>query len=784
LKNSFIPRIREILSSSKYEPLNKSELAKALRIRLKERAAFRDALAELENAGEIECGRKSRYRLVAKSVRSKIPSLIGTIQFSRDRKRQSALFLPEEGAVVPGFAPGEKPKIFIPGRLTGTALDGDKVEVHLVAPEPPRWQKPAVHHRGAPPRSASGPISRGKTAFPSDAEPHAKVVRIIERSRTRIVGRFYSKGTRATIVPEDGRLPTSFRLLKFLPEAKQGDIVVADFTGWDSPNSLPTAEMREVLGREDDPGVDILSIIHRYGLPTTFPESVLREAEAIPETIDEAEIARREDWREREVFTIDPEDAKDFDDAICVTERPDGSWELAVHIADVSHYVKPGTALDREARKRGNSVYLADRVLPMLPEKLSNGVCSLKPGVERLTHAAILEFDAAGKQKSARFVSAVIRSHRRYSYEEAFARMKLDAAGIAAIPEEKERGLVEHLQRAWRLGGMLRRKRFANGALDLEFAEVRVVLDERGRAVGVKRSEYDESHQLIEEFMLAANEAVAYETKNAPVPSVYRIHEDPDPGKLQEFAEKARAFGHRLGDVSNRSELQKLLAGIRGKLEEHSLKIALLKSLRRAAYSKDPVGHYGLSKVNYTHFTSPIRRYADLLVHRALRRLLSRRHAPTAPEKADPTPNEGEIGQIAEHISRTERIAADAETDTQRLKLIEYLESVAMSDETTVFEATVFEVKAIGAFAELDGLFVKGLIRKDTLPPWEEYFFDRGREEFRSRTGAPVIGVGQRLKVRLYRVDRSRGFIDFVPVTEGGRQRKKTRRDREREEEG
>jgi len=778
LKNPFIPRIRGLLAEPGYEPLNKSELAKALGIRTNQRAAFRDALSELETTGVVECGRKSRYRLIARGAKAKVAAFTGTIQFSRDRKRESAVFLPDDAASIPGFRAGDRPRLFVPGRLSGTALDGDKVEVHLVAPEPPRWQRNAKRHRGVPPRSATGPGTKGKHPFPPDVEPHAKVVRVLERSRSRIVGRFYCKGTRATVVPEDGRLPTSFRLLRVLPEAKPGDIIVAEFTGWDSPHNLPTAEMLEVLGREDDPGVDILSIIHRYGLPVEFPAPVLAEAEAIPETVSVEEIARREDWREREVFTIDPEDAKDFDDAICVTERPDGTWELAVHIADVSHYVKPGTALDREARKRGNSVYLADRVLPMLPEKLSNGVCSLKPGVERLTHAAILEFDAGGKKKSSRFVSAVIRSHRRYSYEEAFARMKLDAAGIAAISEEKERGLVEHLHRAWRLAAILREKRFANGALDLEFAEVRVVIDERGRAVGVKRSEYDESHQLIEEFMLAANEAVAYETKNAPVPSVYRIHEDPDPAKLGEFAEKARAFGHRVGDVTNRAELQKLLRNVRGRLEEHSLKIALLKSLRRAAYSKDPVGHYGLAKVNYTHFTSPIRRYADLLVHRALRRLLSRRHAPTAPEKADPTPNEGEIGQIAEHISRTERIAADAETDTQRLKLIEYLESVAMSDEETVFDATVFEVKAIGAFAELDGLFVKGMIRKDTLPPWEEYFFDRGREEFRSRTGAPVIGVGQRLKVRLYRVDRGRGFIDFVPVSEGGRKRKKTRRER------
>ena len=767
------------MSKPDYEPLNKSELVRALRVRTQQRAAFRNALAELENAGEVELGRKSRYRLVSRSVRSKVPAYTGTIQFSRDRKRQSAVFLPDDPESIPGFGSGERPRLFVPGRFAGTALDGDRVEVHLVAPEPPRWHRHAGRHRGAPSRSAGGPGRKGNAAIPPGVEPHAKVVRVIERGRTRIVGRFYSKGTRATVVPDDGRLPTSFRLLRTLPEAKPGDIVVAEFTGWDSPHSMPTAAMIEVLGRENDPGVDILSIIHRYSLPTEFPDAVLREAESIPETIDEAEISRREDWREREVFTIDPEDARDFDDAICVTEHPDGSWELAVHIADVSHYVKPGTALDREARKRGNSVYLADRVLPMLPEKLSNGVCSLKPGVDRLTHAAILEFSAEGKARSARFVSAVIRSHRRYTYEEAYALMKLDGKGIEALSEAKEQALATHLHRAWKLASRLRERRFANGALDLEFAEVRAVIDEQGRAVGIKRSEYDESHQLIEEFMLAANEAVAYETKNAPVPSIYRIHEDPDPGKLEEFSEQARAFGHQVGDVSHRPELQKLLRNIRGKLEEHSLKIALLKSLRRAAYSKDPVGHYGLAKVNYTHFTSPIRRYADLVVHRALRRLLSRRRAPTAPEKPDPTPGETEMGQISEHISRTERIAADAETDTQRLKIIEYLESLCINDEDIVFDAIVFEVKAIGAFAELDGLYVKGLIRKDTLPPWEEYFFDRGRQEFRGRSGAPVIGVGQRLKVRLYRVDRERGFVDFVPATEGGRKRQKSRREKE-----
>ncbi len=754
-----------------YEPLNKAELAKVLRIASHQRSAFRDALTELEASGELNRGKKSRYRLASRHKRARLESFAGTISFSRDRKRQSAFFIPDDPQAHAAFRAMDRPRIFVPGRETGTALDGDKVEVHLVKTEPPPWHRHSTRSRG------KGKGSTGKGRPENEAEIHARVIRVTERTRTRIVGRFYSKGSRTTVVPEDGRLPTSFRLTRTLPEANQGDIVVAEFTGWDSPHNPPTAAMIEVLGRDTDPGVDILAVIHRYALPLEFPEAVLREAEAIPETIADEEIARREDWREREVFTIDPADARDFDDAICVTEHPDGSWELAVHIADVAHYVRPGSALDREAGKRGNSVYLADRVLPMLPEKLSNGVCSLKPGVDRLTHAAILTFDPWGKRTGARFVSAVIHSHRRYSYEEAYQLMKLDEGAVASLKEEKERGLVRHLHRAWRLAAMLREKRFANGGLDLEFAEVKVVLNEEGRAVGVKRSEYDESHQLIEEFMLAANEAVAYETKNAPAPSLYRIHEDPDPGKLQEFAEQARAFGHVVGDVSHRPELQKLLGNLRGKLEEHSLKIALLKSLRRAEYSPEPIGHYGLAKVNYTHFTSPIRRYADLIVHRALRRILSRRHAPTAPEVADRTPSVPEMAAIAGHISRTERIAAEAETDTQRLKMIEYLEYLcdSDSDEETVFDATIFEVMPVGALAELDLLMVKGMIRKDDLPPREEYFFDRGRSEFRSRAGAPPLGVGARIRVRLHRVNKSRGFIDFVPVTENSRSGKKRR---------
>ncbi|MEM6278409.1 MAG: ribonuclease R, partial [Verrucomicrobiota bacterium] len=744
----FTTALRDYVSKEGYRPQNKSELARALEVSPKERAQFREAIAALEKEGVLVRGRKGRYERPDSRAKGKV--LSGRIEWSPDRKRRSLYFIPDDPGSHGAFRDREKSQLYVPARFSGMALHGDLVEVEIVKGDPPRWHQYANRNR------------QGKK-FEND-NWQARVLRVTRRSDRGIVGIFHGKGSRLSLSPEDRRFPPSFQLVNQLPEARPGDIVVAEFHEWREPSLLPMATMVKVLGREDAPGVDILKVIHRYGLPLEFSDAVQREAEIIEEEIDPAERDHREDWRDREVFTIDPEDAKDFDDAICVTELEDGNLELAVHIADVSHYVKSGSELDREARRRGNSVYLADRVIPMLPEKLSKGLCSLKPDVERLTHAAILIFTPDGEMKSSRFASCLIRSHWRYTYEEAFATMNLDEAGIEALASEKDRSLAVHLKRAWKLASAMRQRRFREGALDLDFAEVRVVLDEKGRAVGVKRSVYDESHQLIEEFMLAANEAVARETKNAPAPSIYRIHEDPDPAKLEEFADLARSFGHRVGDVTHRPELQKLLAGIRGKLEEHSVKLALLKSLRRAAYSKDPLGHYGLSKTNYTHFTSPIRRYADLVVHRVLRKILSRRHEETAPERADKTPLVQEMSDIAQHISKTERIAADAEKETQQLKLIEYLERFCEEDPNHCFDATVTDVRAIGAFVELNEFLVKGLLRREDLPSADGYLFDRPRKQFKSRSGAVTLTAGQQVAVRLRRVDRVRGFVDFILI--------------------
>ncbi len=748
MNNDISQKLLNFLKRDDYRPLNKSEFARELDIAPDDRAELRKVLASLVESGDLELGKKNRY--VKPGAKSTGHTIQGIIRFSNHEKRFTAQFYPDLPEKVAVLKNTNSTSLYVTRKGAGTAMDGDLVSVKVIKKTPARWQR---HVK-----------SKREYDNSEDEEFDVVVVDILKRNLTNIVGIYTRRGHTASLEPEDKRLPPSFHLKEVLPIAKPGDMVVAEFLSWANTDRPPTARMTEVLGRPEDPGVDMLTVIHRYGLPLRFPNIVLSEAEVVDDSISREEIARREDWRSREVFTIDPEDARDFDDAISVTELPDG-WELAVHIADVSHYVASGSAIDKEARKRGNSVYLADRVIPMIPEKLSNGVCSLNPGMDRLTHAVIMTFDKKGNRTGARFVSAVINSCRRYTYEEAYTRLKLSSQAAAAFDDAHENKIVAHLRRAWILADVLRKKRFKEGCFDLDFPEVRVVLDANGIAFGVKKTEHDESHQLIEEFMLAANETVARELQMEPAPSIYRIHENPDPAKLNDFAELARTFGHKIGDPTQRSEIQKLTKAIKGKPEEQSLKLALLKSMMRAAYSKDPIGHFGLAKSNYCHFTSPIRRYADLIVHRALKKIMSRRKAPTAPLTPDATPTAAGMEEIASHISKTERTAADAERDSQQLKMIEYLENLLKDNANQTFIAMVTEVRPIGVFIELVDLMVKGMIRKIDLPSSDAYTFDKTKMKLVSVLNKKKsIGVTDLIEVKLIRIDKSRGFLDFTTV--------------------
>src|SRR5437868_6639701 len=565
-------QILSLLSRKDYRPLNKVEIAGKIGVSGRARVALRKTLRDLERAGEIARIRKDRYVLPAEAdlVTGKLSVHPAGYGFLTSEK------------------PGE-PDIFIAAENVGTAMHGDRV-IARISPEPP-----------------AGRI-KGRR--------EGRVIRILERAHETVVGTLQRSRNFYYVVPDDPRFVHDIYVRPVAVEedrqsrtgATVGDKVVVRLDDWQSRHVNPEGEIIEVLGPASAPGVDVLSIVRKYHLPTEFPREVLQQAERIPETIEALQLAGRDDLRDQFIVTIDPDDARDFDDAIHVEKLSNGGWQLGVHIADVAAYVEPGSALDREARRRGNSVYLPDRVIPMLPERLSNGVCSLKPEVDRLTHSVFIQFDKRGAAKSARFTRTVIRSAHRLTYKEAYA--------ILMSPPSDRLG--ERLHLAWELGALLRRKRFEHGALDLDFPEVKVWVDTHGQPTRLERVENDESHQLIEEFMLAANEAVARELKKRAIPTIYRVHENPDSEKLGEYREFALSFGYQVGDLTNRAELQRLLAEIGGKPEEQALKVGLLKSLKRASYDPQPLGHYGLAKTNYLHFTSPIRRYADLVVHRAL----------------------------------------------------------------------------------------------------------------------------------------------------------------------
>ena len=733
------PRITEqilaLLSRKDYQPLNKIEIARKLGVSGSARVAVRRTLRNLERAGEIARIRKDRYVLPAEAdlVTGKL-------------------------SVHPagyGFLTSEKPSesdVFIAAENVGTAMHGDRV-VARISPEPP-----------------AGRI-KGRR--------EGRVIRILERAHDTVVGTLQRSQNFYYVVPDDPRFVHDIYVRPVAVEEDQrsrtigaaGDKVVVRLADWVSRHVNPEGEIVEVLGPASAPGVDVLSIIRKYHLPTEFPSDVLEQAERIPESVDAQQITGRKDLRNQFIVTIDQDDARDFDDAIHVEKLPNGGWQLGVHIADVAAYVEPGSALDREGQRRGNSVYLPDRVIPMLPERLSNGVCSLKPDVDRLTRSAFIQFDKRGVTKSAAFARSVIRSAHRLTYKEAYA--------ILASPPRDRLG--ERLHLAWELAALLRRKRFEHGALDLDFPEVKVWVDTHGKPVRLERVENDESHQLIEEFMLAANEAVARELKKRAIPAIYRVHENPDPEKLAEYREFVLSFGYKVGDLTYRAELQRLLAEIRGKPEEQALKVGLLKSLKRARYDPQPLGHYGLAKTNYLHFTSPIRRYADLVVHRALGRdgtpLPS--SASERRSRGDPPYHMGmaEIASIAEHISTTERNAADAEIDATQMKKLEFFQQQLAGRKPQIFSATVVDVRNFGLMVELPDALLTGLIHVSSLtddfyvfePAWRRLVGRRSRKRFR---------VGDKLSVFVARVDIFKRQVDFAiaPGTEKSKARRRGKR--------
>ncbi len=737
-------RLLQLLQAPKAQPMTRSELARTLEVPSNERVVLREAIRSLEAAGKIQRFKGGRYGLPSLKDRARSGETVsGTLRFPRpDSSRNAWLDLDADSRKALAKQ-GEIDRVFVPARHTGVALDGDRVTANLHQAPEPKWHKHVKRHR-----------ERHQRQRPGEERWQGRVLEIEARKRTRFLGDLRMVDKFAHVVMVDPLFGKNMAVEKaqLPPEAADGQRVLVELLEWDSPFRAPKGRVVKVLGKLGDPGLDILSIIHRHQLPLEFPQSVLKEAESVSDTVDEAELANREDWRDKLVYTIDPFDARDFDDAICVEPLPEGGWRLAVFIADVSHYIALNSPLDVEARKRGNSVYLVDRVIPMLPPKLSNGICSLNPDVDRLTHAAIMDFNAEGRRVSARLAKTVIRSQRRFSYEEAFARLQEPRPEST---DDLEARCADSLHEAWDLASRIRKLRMEYGALDLDFPEIKVILDEQGKPIELRQVQYDISHQLIEEFMLSANEAVAELTKNKEAASIYRIHEDPDMDKLFEFRALAQSYQYDVGDLSLRSELQKLLRDVRGKPEEHAIKIGLLKSLKRAAYSEQPMGHYGLAKVNYTHFTSPIRRYSDLVVHRVLEKLVTR------PEAPHPLPRIQFLAETAQHLSDTERTAADAENESKLLKQFEYFLELANRGDHTSFEGVITEIMPKGIMLELTAYFLRGMIRRGDLPR-RELFLDPSTQRVIDHYGKTALKPGDRVQVLVRRVDLERKYLDFV----------------------
>lgn len=734
--------VLRFMSAPDYSPMDQSQLARAMGIASKDRGELRDILRRLTETGKVSWGAQSRYALTKVQGKSKTGAtpkqLVGTIRFAP--RGFAWVYADIEAPENVGWDFTQFDRFRAEQRDCGTALDGDKVLVSVLSA--PKFLRSQDKVQELP---------------PEETAPKVKVAQVVSRRSGKVIGIFRKKAKFTWVEVDDVALKGNVDL-SVDSTAQNGQLVVLELDRWDKPQQTPKGRVVEVLGWPGDPGVDILSVIHRNGLRTTFPDVVMKEAHATPETIPTEEIKRREDWRDRLVMTIDPADAKDHDDAIWV-EKVSTGWKLAVHIADVSYYVKPGTAMDKEARERGNSTYLVDRVLPMLPPELSNGICSLKPDVDRLTKCALLEIDHNGHIAKAEFVDAVIHSRAKLSYEEAQAMLDGDNSGDPAA--------TAMVREAWVMASRMRTLRFKNGSLDLEFPEFRVILDDKGQACEVREVIHTSSHQLIEECMLAANDAVALALKRKQKPVIYRVHEDPDFDKLNSYAEIARTFGYQVGDLSNRVHVQQLLDSAKGNADEHVIKLGLLKSLKRAAYDVDPLGHYGLAKKDYCHFTSPIRRYADLVVHRALQSLLR-----NAPKPCDRTASQAELTEISRHISTTERTSAGAESETKQLKLMEWLAKAGDMKDPPTFEGMITEVRSMGLFVEAIAIGMKGVVKREDLPAGD-WYFDSTRMRYTSRDGGEFRS-GQAVALRVGKVDFARKFVDF---TIAGESKRASRRD-------
>jgi ribonuclease R len=805
-------------------PLSIRQIADGMKLRHVGRRLLPQCLNKMMHRGEVEKLRFGKFRLTAE-FRAAKESLTPVANAPKQGSRLNPTPRSDpnifEGRLVAhrdgyGFVVPSLPirglagDVFIGSEQMGDAMHGDRVSARIERRRP-------------------------------DGRAEGRILRVLRREQLTVVGvfRYDSRGnfvqpydTRVPheiIIPPGEELTTSLREKMGRPEGLRGlrlpeldDAVVnVKITRFPGHGANPAGRVLEIIGKPGEMGVDVEIILRKHHLPHEFPSEVLTEARAIAPMVSETDLRGRADFRDLPIVTIDGETAKDFDDAVLVRPLPGGGHELQVHIADVAHYVRPGSALDREARLRGTSVYFPDRAVPMLPEELSNGICSLKPRVDRLVMSARMHFDSVGRRIFAEFMPGVIRSAERMTYTAVNAALEGDPEALDLYG-----GLVEEFRGMRDLALVLNHRRVARGSIDFDLPEPVLKLDENGRMTAILRSERNIAHRIIEEFMLAANEAVAAELERRELGLLHRVHEKPDPQKVLEFEQVAHTFGHTLGveelfarqvtirhgaarksvyrgankrdkgshsraqsgpvvvtradtanfDVSPR-HYQKLTQKIAGRPEERILSYLMLRSLRQARYAPDPLGHFALAASNYTHFTSPIRRYPDLIVHRVLKWALANPETPHASSEAGVSRKTGAhaaggvsvgpypraiLDQMASETSEAERRADAAERELMDWKTAQFMES-RLGDE---FEALIISVQKFGFFVELLELFVEGLVSVDRLEETlgERYLYREQDHSYVGQRSRKVFRLGDHVRVRAERIDPLFHRVEFAPV--------------------
>ncbi|CDM68163.1 Ribonuclease R [Clostridium bornimense] len=690
--------IREILlgfmNEKAYKPMSIKELSKIFNINKKESRDFEKVLLEMEKDGQIVKNRAGYY-----GVPERMGLVVGRLQ---GHARGFGFVIPEEEGMV---------DIFIPGSAMNGAVHGDKVLAKIVVSE-----------------------KEGKKC-------EGEISRILERAQKEIIGIYEDSKNFGFVIPEDKRISKDI----FIPKskrngAKSGEVVIVEVTEWPESRRNPEGKITSVLGNKGDKGIDILTIIKKFKLPEKFPKEVEDFVNKYDDIIDSKEADRRVDLRDIKMVTIDGEDAKDLDDAVSVSKLENGNYYLGVHIADVSHYVKERSPLDEEALARATSVYLIDRVIPMLPKKLSNGLCSLNPKVDRLALSCFMEIDKNGKVLNHKIEETVIRTNERMTYTD-----------VTKILRDKDEELIERYKELYEdfllmgeLFEILNKKRLSRGAIDFDFEECKIILDDKGKPIDIKPYERAIANRIIEEFMLVCNETVAEHMYWANTPFVYRIHEDPDTEKLEHFNEFIYNLGYTMKKTQDvhPKNLQEIVNKVRGKKEETVVNTLLLRSMKQARYSPECIGHFGLAAKYYCHFTSPIRRYPDLIIHRIIKKHLR--------GKLDEKTTRRFIGAVdyaSIQSSERERVAQEAEREVDDLKKAEYM-SERIGE---VYSGIISSVTNFGMFVELPNT-VEGLVHISELEDDFYHYDDRHMALIGERT-KNIYKLGDEVEIIVDRVD-------------------------------